>query len=233
MKNKIFAVCFALMLILSLTVSVFASNNRNVGSISVTMQYRGETVPGGTLTLYYVAAPGNGAYYYGSSSFSGCGYSLANIYSNSLADNLASYANSKSIEGATVIIDENGKATFTALQEGLYLIVQNMAAEGYNEVNPFLVTIPNAGKYNVDATPKLDILTKPTPEEPDEPEESDSEEIDDGDTPKDESTDKPTSEVEETLPQTGQLNWPVPVMAVSGLVLFAFGWCMRRADNRE
>ena len=30
------------------------------------------------------------------------------------------------------------------------------------------------------------------------------------------------------LPQTGQLNWPVPVLAVSGVVLFAFGWALDR-----
>ena len=30
------------------------------------------------------------------------------------------------------------------------------------------------------------------------------------------------------LPQTGQLNWPVPLLAVSGVVLFAFGWALDR-----
>ena len=30
------------------------------------------------------------------------------------------------------------------------------------------------------------------------------------------------------MPQTGQLNWPVPVLAVSGVVLFAFGWALDR-----
>ena len=30
------------------------------------------------------------------------------------------------------------------------------------------------------------------------------------------------------LPQTGQLNWPIPVMAISGMLLFAFGWVTDR-----
>lgn len=30
-----------------------------------------------------------------------------------------------------------------------------------------------------------------------------------------------------TLPQTGQLNWPVPVLAGAGLALFAAGWVLR------
>ncbi len=29
---------------------------------------------------------------------------------------------------------------------------------------------------------------------------------------------------EETLPQTGQLNWPVPILAISGLLIFSLGW---------
>lgn len=226
MKNKLFSCIFALALILTFAVPTFAYS----GSINVTMSYRGETVPGGTLTLYFVANPGDGAYYYGNSSFAGCGISLGNITSETIAENLAGYAITKNISGTTVTIDENGKASFSGLQEGLYLIIQNEAAIGFNEVNPFLVTIPYAGKYDVDATPKLDNMTKPTPEEPDEPEESDTEEIEDDDTPEGDTPEDETPK--ESLPQTGQLNWPIPVMAVSGLVLFAFGWCMRRADRK-
>lgn len=33
------------------------------------------------------------------------------------------------------------------------------------------------------------------------------------------------------LPQTGQLWWPVPMMAAVGLLLFGAGWCVRRRDN--
>ena len=38
----------------------------------------------------------------------------------------------------------------------------------------------------------------------------------------------PDNPVMSGLPQTGQLNWPVPVMAVSGMLLFAFGWELNR-----
>lgn len=33
-----------------------------------------------------------------------------------------------------------------------------------------------------------------------------------------------------TLPQTGQLNWPIPVLAFSGMLLFAVGWVL---DKKE
>ena len=41
---------------------------------------------------------------------------------------------------------------------------------------------------------------------------------------------KPEKPQDPTLPQTGQLNWPVPVLAVSGVVLFTIGWliCFNR-----
>ncbi|MDY2814374.1 MAG: LPXTG cell wall anchor domain-containing protein [Dorea sp.] len=35
------------------------------------------------------------------------------------------------------------------------------------------------------------------------------------------------------LPQTGQLNWPVPVMAMSGMLLFMIGWSMYRGKNAD
>ena len=66
---------------------------------------------------------------------------------------------------------------------------------------PFLVTVPLDGDYTVDATPKMTLApTAPTP------------------------TPAPT---EPKLPQTGQLWWPVPVLAVLGLFCVAIGWRRR------
>lgn len=36
-----------------------------------------------------------------------------------------------------------------------------------------------------------------------------------------------------TLPKTGQLNWPVPVLAVSGMVVFSAGWVLKRGNRRD
>jgi hypothetical protein len=34
------------------------------------------------------------------------------------------------------------------------------------------------------------------------------------------------------LPQTGQLRWPIPVLSLSGMILFILGWATYRKRNR-
>ena len=69
-------------------------------------------------------------------------------------------------------ISDLGLAEFGDLEVGLYLVVQTTAAENYNVVNPFLVSVPiqENGKYvyDVDALPKVGTATKKTPDTPDE-----------------------------------------------------------------
>ena len=36
-----------------------------------------------------------------------------------------------------------------------------------------------------------------------------------------------------TLPQTGQTNWPIPVLAAAGLVLIVLGWLLRCGERRD
>ena len=55
---------------------------------------------------------------------------------------------------------------------------------------------------------------------------------------KSDKADEPTSEgqtkpEEDKLVQTGQLNWPVPVFATLGLLLFGIGWAMLNINRRE
>lgn len=42
-----------------------------------------------------------------------------------------------------------------------------------------------------------------------------------------------TSQEEDVLPQTGQLWWPVPLLAAIGMILFLSGWLMRRKDDNN
>ena len=56
--------------------------------------------------------------------------------------------------------------------------------------------------------------------------------------PEDEPTTLPDDEPEVTPPEdelidTGQLNWPVPVFTIAGLLIFSLGWSILKFSTRE
>lgn len=191
------------------------------GSISVTMRDPETKAPvsGGELTLYQVGtvAEENGNYAFAlTGAFERSGLVLEDVESAELAQKLAEYASANSLKGTSVSVDKDGVASAGDLELGLYLLVQTEAVEGYRAVSPFLVSVPTleggSYVYTVDATPKMSLLTQ-QPEEP--------------------APQEPAAPSDPKLPQTGQLNWPVPVLAISGLVLFAAGWALRFAGKRD
>jgi hypothetical protein len=66
-------------------------------------------------------------------------------------------------------------------------------------------------QYHVTASIKSELEREPEPTEP-------------------EPTDPPDPP---GLPQTGQLNWPIPLMVVAGLALFVVGWVLCFGKKRE
>ncbi len=204
------------------------------GDSSITVEIKdedGEMVTDGSLTIYQVALleQNNGDMVYSfTSGFSGCGLSLDNVTADSttLASKLAAYVSANHITGASKT-NTNGTVVFDNLELGLYLIVQTTESAGYYTMNPFVVSVPldvnDTWVYNVDASPKVGVLT-PQPEEP-EPEEPE--------TPEPETPEPETPVTTTTLPQTGQLNWPVPVLAVCGLLLIGLGSVLIFSDRRK
>lgn len=195
-----------------------------LGSIAMTMTYEGEAIPGGSLTLYRVAlvqAEGGDYSFRYVDAYADCAVELTEPFSGTMAQALAEYTAAASIPGIKQEIDGQGRVTFRDLELGLYLLVQEDAAEGYTAVRPFLVSVPGKKDgsycYDVDASPKLAL--EPAPTETTEPTE-----------PPD-TTEPPTTEPR--LPQTGQHNWPIPILAASGLLLFMLGWYMRRSGQTE
>ena len=212
MKKGILCVLCLCFLICMLPTAAFALEVPDLdreGTISVTMEYKGEKISGGTLTIYRVGVitVENGADYSFAyvAEYADCGFALDNVADPELAENLAAYTKERGISGSTKSIDANGNVTFSDLKPGLYLLVQNEAAAGYYPANPFLVSLPGKNEsgyeYQVNASPKLELEPKPTtPSEPD-------------------------------LPQTGQVRWPVPVFAVLGLLLVGCGVLLRRKGS--
>lgn len=188
------------------------------GSISVTMQEEKtkQKVPGGSFTLWKAAdiqvEDGNYSWKF-CEDFRDCGLSLENIESDELAQKLFEYAKDKKTAGIAQNIDEQGKVSFTDLKPGLYLMAQEKAAKGYEKVRPFLVSVPMKENqqwvYEINANPKMENVQK-----------EDTHKSDNGESQKGTTTDS-------KLPQTGQLNWPIPILAMTGLILFLTGWILR------
>ena len=237
------------------------------GSVTVTLRdsESGSAVSGGKLTLYQVASisrqNGNLSYDY-TNSFENCGVSLGDLSESDLARTLDDKRPADS-KGETLTVDTDGKAVFSRLPLGLYLVVQSTASTGYEKINPFLVSVPLVEEdtylYDVDALPKVGTLTPTTPpdvpEEPDKPENPDKPETpeipeepgkntppgadnpddwvlngrpDKNAAPNPGNPDDWVLNGRPTLPQTGQLNWPIPVLTAAGTCLIAAGILLRK-----
>lgn len=268
-RKRLAAVLAALTLLVWCAAPAFALevvDLSRTGSIKVSL-YDSETseaVGGGTLTLYRVAKVqkdnANLSFVY-TNGFEDCGVELGDLSEGELAGRLAEKI-AATAESTTVEISELGAAEFGDLEVGLYLVVQTTAAENYNVINPFLVSVPiqenGSYVYDVDALPKVGTAAKKTPEPPDTPDEPDTpdtpDEPDTPDTPVAPGPDNPDGWVlgdhgeknypnpdnpnghvmgAHGLPQTGQLNWPIPVLAVTGVVLVAAGIKLKKGNRRD
>lgn len=191
------------------------------GSIQITMKDAGKTVSGGTFTCINVGIleteQGESVWKF-ANTFTDCGLNMEQLQTEEFADKLWKYAQEKSAYGTTKEINKSGTVLFENIPVGVYLMVQQKAADGYYEVHPFVVTIPvqdeNGWRYDVDASPKMEKMKKKpvTPEK------------------KQEDSQKQNSR---KLPQTGQLNWPIPVLTFLGVILFTIGWRLYRKGKES
>lgn len=210
MRRQIIALLSCLMLLCCMNIAVFAQEVPDLaasGTVELTI------TPGGEVTVYRVGdiVEDDGNYSFAlTDDYADAGLEPDDVQNPELAQALAKLAK----DGVTVKADDKGHVIF-AVDAGLYLLVQTRAEEGNYVFNPFLISMPNwdgtGYNYEVDATPKVGTPpeTEPTTETT-EP--------------------KPT---EPKLPQTGQLNWPVPLLAVAGLVLFTAGWYLRFGRKKD
>ena len=143
------------------------------GSVSATLTYDDEAVPGGSVTLYRVGdvVQDDGDYLFAlSGAFAGSGVSVDDPQSADAARALADWALDHGITGETRSVDASGKVVFSGLELGLYLMVQTNPASGYHAFDPFLVGVPltedGSYVYDIDASPKLELEKKPVTEEP-------------------------------------------------------------------
>lgn len=226
LKNKLriamfFVVAIFLVSLTNITALANELPDLNItGTITITMEKDGKAIPGGEFELYHIAnlVESDGSFKYAfTKNFKNCGLSLSNIETDKFASDLERYIKSNKTGGIVKKVDRNGIAKFTQLDAGIYFVIQNEAAEGYDKANSFTLSLPvlEDGKYNynVNANPKFSLSgsksnTKTTTVK----------------------TSKPT---EPKLPQTGQLNLPVPILAASGICMFVLGLIIRFSGRKE
>lgn len=212
MKNRILSFLLALVLVQSIALTVAAAppvpDLSSNGSITFTMNYGGQPLDSGRLNLCKVAAIVKmDEYEYIFELIPDLEESNAdmeNVSDPAAARDLLKLVEKKPLSKTTTPI-VNGKAVFSDLPVGLYLVWQEKddATEDFAPIQPFLISVPKlqGDRYIQDivAKPKVPLETEPTEPPP------------------------PPPPPPPYLPQTGQLNWPIPVMAITGCALFVLG----------
>ena len=143
------------------------------GSITVSMTYDKKAVPGGTVTLYrvgdVVSDDGDYVFVLGSD-YAASNVSIDDLQSADAARALLEWAEDHDLGGTTTRVSDRGLAVFDDVQVGLYVMAQHDPADGYYAIDPFLVGMPltedGSYVYDIDASPKVELATKPLPNTP-------------------------------------------------------------------
>ncbi len=161
----------AILLTASLCVSADEIDMSRDGSSSIRVHLMDKTtegaVGGGTLELLQIAGLSFDGEYaflpvgeFGRPDFSFDLSGRTDLSDPELAASVSAYADARNITGVTQQVNRYGRAEFTGLPLGVYLVVEREAADGYQTLKPFLVTIPckdgDTYIYDVDASPKVE-----------------------------------------------------------------------------
>lgn len=144
MYRKLWACMASILLLAGLGRTAAAAEN--LGSIRINLK-----TTEGEVALYSAAAPASGGYNL-AEVFGGGFIKAEDAHSPALARWLAEMAQ----DGEHRILDADGSAEFSRLEQGLYLVCQTETGEGESAIAPFLVEIPYQGQWNIQANPKSD-----------------------------------------------------------------------------
>lgn len=149
------------------------------GSIEVTMKEDDKPIAGEELSLLQIAAaktddtPDNRGFSFAyTDKFTGQSLNLNDektVQASESANTLLAFAQKNKITGTTAVSGTDGVIRFKDLQTGLYLVLNSKPVNGYQTIDPFLVTVPvqikdKEGKvtgysYDVQANPKMEKLS--------------------------------------------------------------------------
>ena len=158
MLRKMRLVLLSAMLLCS--VSMRANAMQWEGTIRVSLDAGELPVINGSVTLYQVGVPVDGGYRI-TECFGGGLIKQEDVFSENLAQWLAESAEAN---GKTLYLDVEGDATFTNLQDGLYLVVQTEAMEGFHLIDPFLTVVGGEFGTRIHVQPKTEPIIWENPQ---------------------------------------------------------------------
>ncbi len=208
-KLLLFALVIALAFCCCITASAAktAIDLNKTGSLTVTMECSHGYRSDGKVELYYLAELTYTNNKYGfkyTQEFADCPLDLANISDATKADAVYDYLTNKGLEGVKATLTD-GVAVYNNLPTGLYLVVQAESGIGFSTAMPFFVTIPVQSGDNWVYNVDAEPKIEITHSELQHP---------------------------PGIPETGQLKWPIPIMAASGLIIFAIGAILLKRNKR-
>ena len=231
--KKITPLLMTLALIGTMTLTAFAVGGNQMSSLTVTVKKDNQILPGGSIKLSQIASltedTSANSYVY-TEAFAASGVPLSNVQAENLTPEKAvvwsTYAEQRNVPGTELEVGEDGTASASELKPGLYLIQQGTAAQGY-VMSGTVVPLPlqeedGSMNYIVEAVPK--VVEKTPSDEPGSGSGSGSGSGTAGGGSNTGGSSK--------LPQTGQLWWPVGLLAISGILMYSFGWnCNRKSES--
>lgn len=149
--RKIFLLLFLAVCLSSMLLVAAAAENR--GSIQIKLEVGDLAVTNGSITLYQVGVKVEDGYRI-REAFGGGIVRQEDADSEKLAQWLAETA---STTGTSLLLDADGNAVFSELEEGLYMLVQTEKMDGFYPINPILLTIPKDNRWDIQ------ILREPVP----------------------------------------------------------------------
>ena len=137
------SVFFALLCLFWLCIPVAASEGS--GTVTLSLNTGDLPVTNGSFTLYRVGSKSSDGYHI-REDFGG-GFVREE---DARSPHLAQWMERSAGEGGqTILMDVDGDAVFSDVEEGLYLVVQNELTDGFYPIQSFLLTMPNDGRWNL------------------------------------------------------------------------------------
>lgn len=142
MRKAVWLLCILGLLFAKATV---AAAGEYRGSLQIKLEAGDLAVTNGAVTLYQVGIKTEEGYRI-REAFGGGIIRQTDTDSDKLAQWLAETAGEN---GTVMLLDADGQAVFSELEQGLYLVVQTERMDGFYPINPILLTIPQEERWDV------------------------------------------------------------------------------------